>query len=129
MTIVAYTVLTFVSHHLLRPEPSVAALAEGDAALNGLGLACLPDHPLRPFLAEGRLQQVLEDWCPPFPGYHLYYSSRRQPRSLSRSKRSAGEDSPAGPTNKFSAASPFTAIWSVPLSRLGCTFQLARRTK
>lgn len=41
VTIVAYTVLTFVSHHLLRPEPSVAALAEGDAALNGLGLACL----------------------------------------------------------------------------------------
>ncbi|RWE57917.1 MAG: hypothetical protein EOS67_10785 [Mesorhizobium sp.] len=64
VTIVAYTVLTFVSHHLLRPEPSVAALAEGDAALNGLGLACLPDHALRPFLAEGRLQQVLEDWCP-----------------------------------------------------------------
>ncbi|RWB29378.1 MAG: hypothetical protein E5V25_05405 [Mesorhizobium sp.] len=63
VTIVAYTVLTFVSHHLLRPEPSVAALAEGDAALNGLGLACLPDHALRPFLAEGRLQQVLEDWC------------------------------------------------------------------
>ncbi|TIS79427.1 MAG: hypothetical protein E5W09_18305 [Mesorhizobium sp.] len=35
-----------------------------DAALNGLGLACLPDHALHPFLAEGRLQQVLEDWCP-----------------------------------------------------------------
>ncbi|WP_254022389.1 hypothetical protein [Mesorhizobium escarrei] len=44
----AYTGLAFVSHHLLRPEPSVAALADGDAALNGLGLACLPDHALRP---------------------------------------------------------------------------------
>ncbi|RWM82538.1 MAG: hypothetical protein EOR81_04490 [Mesorhizobium sp.] len=126
--IVAYAVLTFVCHHLLRPEPSVAALAEGDAALNGLGLACLPDA-LRPFLAEGRLQQVLEDLVPAFSRLHLYYPSRRRPRSLSRSKRSAGEDSPAGPTNKFSAASPFIAIWSVPLSRLGCTFQLARRTE
>ncbi|MER8825201.1 hypothetical protein NKH73_01450 [Mesorhizobium sp. M0938] len=48
----AYTVLTFVSRDLLRPEPSVAALAEGDAALNGLGLACLPDHAPHPVLAE-----------------------------------------------------------------------------
>lgn len=46
MTIVAYPVLTFVSHHPLRAEQSVAALAEGDAALNGLGLAC-PAFALR----------------------------------------------------------------------------------
>jgi DNA-binding transcriptional LysR family regulator len=29
-------------------------------------------------LAAGRLTRVLEDWCPPFSGYHLYYPSRRQ---------------------------------------------------
>ncbi len=33
---------------------------------------------MRAHLAEGRLVRVLEDWCPPFPGYHLYYPSRRQ---------------------------------------------------
>ena len=30
-------------------------------------------------LADGRLVRVLDDWCPPFAGYHLYYPSRRQP--------------------------------------------------
>ena len=49
-----------------------------EAAAAGFGLACVPeDHALRP-VAEGRLVRVLEDWCPPFPGYHLYYPSRRQ---------------------------------------------------
>lgn len=48
-----------------------------DAALDGLGLACLPDDHLGPLVQEGRLVQVLSDWCPPFPGYHLYYPSRR----------------------------------------------------
>ena len=48
------------------------------AALAGLGLAYLPEDIVAPLLAEGRLQRVLEDWCPPFPGYHLYYPSRRQ---------------------------------------------------
>lgn len=49
------------------------------AALAGLGLAYLPEGRVQPHLAEGRLVRVLEDWCPPFPGYHLYYPSRRQP--------------------------------------------------
>ncbi len=48
-----------------------------DAALDGHGLACLPDDHLGPLVREGRLIQVLEDWCPQFPGYHLYYPSRR----------------------------------------------------
>ena len=48
------------------------------AALHGRGLACLPADHLGPLVADGRLVQVLEDWCPPFPGYHLYYPSRRQ---------------------------------------------------
>jgi DNA-binding transcriptional LysR family regulator len=43
------------------------------AALEGLGLAYTQEH-----LASGRLVRVLEDWCPPFAGYHLYYPSRRQ---------------------------------------------------
>lgn len=47
-------------------------------ALNGRGLACLPDDHLMPMIEDGRLIRVLEDWCPPFPGYHLYYSNRRQ---------------------------------------------------
>ena len=49
-----------------------------DAALTGLGLAYLPEDQVHPHLTAGRLVRVLEDWCPPFPGYHLYYPSRRQ---------------------------------------------------
>ena len=49
-----------------------------NAALEGLGLALLPEDAVQPYLAQGRLKRVLEDWCPPFPGYHLYYPSRRQ---------------------------------------------------
>jgi DNA-binding transcriptional LysR family regulator len=48
------------------------------AAVNGMGLACLPSDQVEPLIAEGRLVRVLQDWCPPFPGYHLYYPSRRQ---------------------------------------------------
>lgn len=49
-----------------------------DAAVLGLGVACLPETELSPHLEEGRLVRVLEDWCPMFPGYYLYYPSRRQ---------------------------------------------------
>lgn len=50
-----------------------------NAALAGLGLAYLPEDRVQPYLTDGQLVQVLADWCPPFPGYHLYYPSRRQP--------------------------------------------------
>jgi DNA-binding transcriptional LysR family regulator len=50
-----------------------------EAALAGGGLAYLPEDDVRPYLADGRLVRVLGDWCPPYPGYHLYYPSRRQP--------------------------------------------------
>ncbi len=50
-----------------------------DAALAGLGIALLPEDELAPHIKEGRLVRVLEEWCPPFAGYHLYYPSRRQP--------------------------------------------------
>ncbi|WP_369933125.1 LysR family transcriptional regulator [Xanthomonas tesorieronis] len=48
------------------------------AALDGLGIAFLPEQEFAPHLEQGRLLRVLEDWCPPFSGYHLYYPSRRQ---------------------------------------------------
>jgi DNA-binding transcriptional LysR family regulator len=47
------------------------------SALQGLGLAYMPEDQAHPYIAKGRLIRVLEDWCPPFPGYHLYYPSRR----------------------------------------------------
>ncbi|KRB11836.1 LysR family transcriptional regulator [Achromobacter sp. Root170] len=50
-----------------------------DAALAGLGLSLLPEDELMPYLESGQLVRVLEDWCPSFEGYHLYYPSRRQP--------------------------------------------------
>ena len=48
------------------------------AALAGFGMAYLPEDLAQSHLAKGRLQRVLEDWCPSFSGYHLYYPSRRQ---------------------------------------------------
>lgn len=50
-----------------------------DAAVAGLGVALLPEDEVAVPLIDGRLLRVLEDWCPPFEGYHLYYPSRRQP--------------------------------------------------
>ena len=49
-----------------------------NAALVGFGLAYVPEDVAQPHLAKGRLRRVLDDWCPPYPGYHLYYPSRRQ---------------------------------------------------
>jgi DNA-binding transcriptional LysR family regulator len=48
------------------------------AALDGFGLAFLPEDRAKTHLREGRLVRVLADWCAPFPGFHLYYPSRRQ---------------------------------------------------
>jgi DNA-binding transcriptional LysR family regulator len=48
-----------------------------NAALAGFGLAYVPEDVARPHMAAKSLKRVLEDWCPPFPGYHLYYPSRR----------------------------------------------------
>jgi len=49
-----------------------------NAAMDGLGLAYVPEDLVQPHVARGRLRRVLEEWCPPFPGSHLYYPSRRQ---------------------------------------------------
>ncbi|NWD68894.1 LysR family transcriptional regulator [Pseudomonas gingeri] len=49
-----------------------------DACLTGVGLGYLPETLVERSLADGRLIRVLEDWCPEFPGFHLYYPSRLQ---------------------------------------------------
>jgi DNA-binding transcriptional LysR family regulator len=56
---------------------SASLLLEG--ALTGFGLAYLTEGHVQPYVSRGELVRVLSDWCPPFPGYHLYYASRRQP--------------------------------------------------
>jgi DNA-binding transcriptional LysR family regulator len=48
-----------------------------NAAIDGLGLGLVPEDLARPFIAAGRLVEVLADWCPVFQGYHLYYPNRR----------------------------------------------------
>jgi DNA-binding transcriptional LysR family regulator len=48
------------------------------AALDGFGLSFIPEDLTAAHIAAGRLVHVLEDWCPFFPGFHLYYPSRRQ---------------------------------------------------
>ncbi|WP_321793887.1 LysR family transcriptional regulator [Burkholderia pyrrocinia] len=48
------------------------------AAIDGFGLAFLPEDVVLEYLRRGKLQSVLKDWCPVFPGYHAYYPSRRQ---------------------------------------------------
>lgn len=50
-----------------------------NAAVDGIGLAYVPEQLVAPYLADGRLRQVLADWCPTFQGFHLYYPNRRQP--------------------------------------------------
>ncbi len=48
------------------------------AAAEGIGIACVMEDQAEPYLSDGRLLRVLDDWCPPFAGYHLYYPDRRQ---------------------------------------------------
>src|SRR5438067_387982 len=48
------------------------------AALDGVGLAYLGEDRAGPHLDSGALVRVLEPWCQPFPGFFLYYPSRRQ---------------------------------------------------
>ena len=49
------------------------------ASAAGFGLGFVMEDRIKTHLAAGRLVRVLEDWCPSFPGYYLYYPSRRQP--------------------------------------------------
>jgi DNA-binding transcriptional LysR family regulator len=53
------------------------------AVLNGVGIGTALEETLKRMISEGRLIQVLRDWCPAFDGYFLYYPSRRnQPAAL-----------------------------------------------
>lgn len=52
------------------------------AALDGFGVGYLLSHEVAPFVADGRLISLLPEWLPPFPGFHLYYPSRRQMRPV-----------------------------------------------
>lgn len=54
------------------------------AALDGAGIAFLFEDYVRQPLAEGRLVRMLEDWCPPFDGFFVYYPSRKQMRPALR---------------------------------------------
>jgi len=49
-----------------------------DAVLSGFGIACVPENMVQDPLKSGELIQVLQDWTPAFPGYYLYYPSRKQ---------------------------------------------------
>jgi DNA-binding transcriptional LysR family regulator len=49
-----------------------------EAAVAGLGISFVPDESVKAHLASGALVQVLDEWCPPISGFHLYYPSRRQ---------------------------------------------------
>ena len=49
-----------------------------DAALSGMGLAFVPEDCVKQDIADGKLLTALDEWCEPFPGYYLYYPSRRQ---------------------------------------------------
>jgi DNA-binding transcriptional LysR family regulator len=53
--------------------------ADARAATVGFGFAFVIEDQAKADLADGRLVRVLADWCPPFPGYQLYYPRRRQP--------------------------------------------------
>jgi DNA-binding transcriptional LysR family regulator len=54
-----------------------------EAALSGAGLAYVPEQLALPHFASGRLQPVLQDWCPTFPGLHIYYANRQVSPALS----------------------------------------------
>lgn len=48
-----------------------------NGALDGIGLSYVPDFMAKPYIDDGRLIEVLADWSPYFPGFHLYYPNRR----------------------------------------------------
>jgi DNA-binding transcriptional LysR family regulator len=54
------------------------SIAMVDAAMSGYGIAYVPEDLVSHHLSQGQLTLALDDWSPPFPGYHLYYPSRRQ---------------------------------------------------
>jgi DNA-binding transcriptional LysR family regulator len=63
---------------LVTDEPEVSVRAARD----GVGLALVFEAIARPMIARGELVAVMEDWCPPFPGFYLYFPSRRTTPAL-----------------------------------------------
>jgi DNA-binding transcriptional LysR family regulator len=63
-----------VNGHLTLGEQDLAI----QAALDGAGIAFAFEAQIKDLVEQGRLVRVLEDWCPYYPGFHLYYPSRRQ---------------------------------------------------
>lgn len=59
---------------LFEDDPRVAELA----VLTGEVISFAFEAQVAPHLASGALESVLDDWCPSFPGFHLYYPSRHQ---------------------------------------------------
>ena len=51
--------------------------AQIDAALSGVGVMFSPDDKIKKYLDPGELVLALDDWCPPFDGYYLYYPNRQ----------------------------------------------------
>lgn len=49
-----------------------------NSTLDGLGLGYVPEQLAAPYIAQGKLTRILEDWCPVFQGFHLYYPNRHQ---------------------------------------------------
>lgn len=49
------------------------------AAIEGHGMAMIWEDAAQQAISEGALVRILDDWCPAFPGYHLYYPDRRHP--------------------------------------------------
>ncbi|TWB08231.1 DNA-binding transcriptional LysR family regulator [Rhizobium sp. ERR 1071] len=67
-----------VSGPLTCNEPEIML----SATLDGVGVGYLLEHEVAPYLENGKLVRLLADWTPPFPGFHLYYPSRRQMRPV-----------------------------------------------
>ena len=49
-----------------------------NGTLDGIGVGYVPEQLAAPYIADGRLTRVLDEWCPSFQGFHLYYPNRRQ---------------------------------------------------
>jgi DNA-binding transcriptional LysR family regulator len=66
----------------IRPKGQIVCNSPAQIArycLSGIGLACMPESYFDPHIGNGILERVLEEWCPGFSGYYLYYPSRRLP--------------------------------------------------
>ena len=80
----AASIATFVPKDRALSPLEIRLMSRQMESVAGLGIALLPEDELMPYMQSGQLLRVLEDWCPRFEGYHLYYPSRRQASPPSR---------------------------------------------